>query len=94
MRLGVEFLRGYVRSKHSELVIIFELIEKSPMRNFIFLPLLARAENEWESKTIDRAHLFIEGQTWNKDLIVWQNTEECYHCTWVRPGFGDFNLST
>ena len=62
------------------------------MRNFVFLPFLALAENEWESKKIDRAHLFIEGQTWNEELIVWQNTEECYHCTWVRLGFDDIEF--
>ena len=82
----VWILRGYVRNKHYELLTALHTYWKNSMRNFIYLPILALAENEWESKTIDRAHLFIEGQTWNEDLIVWQNTEECYHCTWVRSG--------
>ena len=82
----VWILRGYVRNKHYELLTALHTYWKNSMRSFIYLPILALAENEWESKTIDRAHLFIEGQTWNEDLIVWQNTEECYHCTWVRSG--------
>ena len=54
------------------------------MRSSTLLPLAVLA-NEWEDKdTIDRAHLFVGGAGWNADKIIWQNTVECYHCTWIR----------
>ena len=28
--------------------------------------------------------LFINGSENTKDLILWQNTEECFQCSWVR----------
>ena len=44
----------------------------------------------WEDKGhIDRAYLLVEGKSWNENLIIWQNTEECHHCTWIRSR--DFN---
>ena len=44
----------------------------------------------WQDKGhIDRAYLLVEGEPWNENLIIWQNTKECHHCTWIRSR--DFN---
>ena len=41
--------------------------------------------NLWtDKKKIDRALLILNGTKFSNDLIIWQNTKECHHCSWIR----------
>ena len=33
---------------------------------------------------MDRAMLILNGTSVTSDLLLWQNAEECHHCSWVR----------
>ena len=42
-------------------------------------------KSAWEEAgNMDRASLLPNGTEFSKDLILWQNMEECHHCSWVR----------
>jgi hypothetical protein len=41
--------------------------------------------NKWTSQgKIDRAMLLLNGTNFSENLILWQNTQECHHCSWIR----------
>ena len=33
---------------------------------------------------IDRAQVLVNTTSFSTNLVLWQNTEECHHCSWIR----------
>ena len=51
---------------------------------FIFFSQYVQC-NKWvDQGRIDRAMLIFNSTKFSENLVLWQNTRECHHCSWIR----------
>ena len=54
------------------------------MTFYIFFLLYSQSlAAHWDSP-LDRAEVIINGTGFAEKLVLWQNAEECHHCSWIR----------